>query len=76
MSYIETKGGVPTRGEAYTKLIYHLREAENQAYVISHLHGTEDGAVDKQMALLWQLAGENIARMVATLTSLATGNMQ
>lgn len=75
-SYIQTKGGVPTRGEAYAALIHHLREAENQAYVLSHLHNTEDGAVDKQFAKLWQIAGDQIKQMVEKLTILAMGNLQ
>lgn len=74
--YIDTTGGVPTRGGAYAKLIHHLREAENQAYVLSHLHNTEDDQVSKGLAKLWLMAGEQIKHMILRLTELAKGNLQ
>lgn len=76
MTNISTIGGVPTRGEAYSKMLHHLREAEDQMYVISHLHNTEDNPVDKGMAKLWQMAGERVALMIKQLTILAQGNLQ
>lgn len=50
---IPTIGGVATKGEAFTKLLYHLDEARDMAAVISHLHNTEDSEMDKLLARGW-----------------------
>lgn len=76
MSYIETRGGSPTRGEAYTKLMYHLDEAQNQALVISHLHATEDSQTDKLFAKGWLGVGELLRLFKFRVTELAKGNLQ
>lgn len=76
MSYIETLGGVPTRGEAYTKLLYHLQEAQNQANVIGHLHMTEDAEMDKLLAKGWHGIAELLRLFQFKVTELAKGNLQ
>lgn len=76
MTYLETRGGIPTRGEAYTKLMYHLDEAQNQALVISHLHNTEDSPTDKLFAKGWLGIGELLRLMKFQITELAKGNLQ
>lgn len=75
MTHIETKGGVPTRGEAYAKLMHHLREAEDQLYILSHLHNTEGNDADKALAKLWLMAGERMKHLIHQLTTLATGRL-
>ena len=75
MTSIETKGGVPTRGEAYLKLLHHLREAEDQAYIMSHLHNTEGNDADKALSQLWMMVGERLKVMANQVTSLATGRL-
>jgi len=76
MSYIETSSGIPTRGEAYTKLMYHLDEAQNQALIISHLHNTEDSPTDKLFAKGWLGVGELLRIFKFKVVELAKGNMQ
>jgi len=58
-----TLGGIATRDEAYRKLMYHMEEAENQAYAIGHFHNTEDDNWSKLMAKGWYGIGEML-RMV------------
>ena len=76
MSKYSTSGGVPTRGEAYTKLMWHLREAADQAAVLSHLHNTEDSSLDKLVAKGWLGVHELLLRLVAQITKLAANKFQ
>lgn len=66
-----TIGGIPTRDEAYRKLMHHLDEARNQALVIGHLHQTEDSNVDKLMAKGWYGVGEMLAMTKEQIRQLA-----
>lgn len=76
MSKYSTSGGVPTRGEAYTKLMWHLREAADQAAVLSHLHNTEDSNLDKLVAKGWLGIHELLMRLVTQITKLAANKFQ
>ena len=76
MSKYSTFGGVPTRGEAYSKLMHHLHEAVDQAAVLSHLHNTEDSPMDKVMAKGWLGISELLLRMIAQITKLAMAKFQ
>ena len=76
MSKYATTAGVPTRGDAFSKLLYHLREAADQAAVLSHLANTEDGQMDKLMAKGWLGVHELILRMVTQITKMAMAKFQ
>lgn len=76
MSKIETVGGAPTRGEAFSKLIYHLDEARDQAAIIAHLHNTEDGEMDKLMVKGWLGIAELLLGFRKKVTELAMRKMQ
>ena len=71
MNKYSTIGGTVTRGEAFSKLLWHLREAADQAAVLSHLHNTEDSQMDKLIAKGWLGIHELILRMVAQIIKLA-----
>lgn len=76
MSKYSTFGGVPTRAEAYSKLMHHLNEAADQAAVLSHLHNTEDSQMDKLVAKGWLGIHELLMRMIAQITKLAANKFQ
>lgn len=76
MSKYSTIGGVPTRGEAFSKLMYHLREAADQAAVLSHLHNTEDSELDKTVAKGWLGVHELLMRAIAQITKMAMDKFQ
>jgi len=76
MSKYSTSAGIPTRGDAFTKLIYHLSEAADQAAVLSHLHNTEDSALDKLNARGWLGVHELLLRTKAQITKLAANKFQ
>lgn len=76
MTNFSTKGGVVTRGETYAKLLHHLREAQDMAYTMKHLHSTEDSLVDKAMAGAWNMVGEALGQMCAKVTELAMRGSQ
>lgn len=75
-SKYSTIGGVATRGEAYSKLIHHLREAQDQAAVLAHLHNTEDNHMDRLLAKGWLGIEEMLKMMVRNVTTLAQGRLQ
>lgn len=64
-----TAGGVPTSGETFAKLIYHIREAQEMAAVLAHLANAND---DRMMALGWLAVTEGLKKMVHNVTLLAT----
>lgn len=63
MTKYSTTAGVPTRHDAYSKLMHHLEEAADQAAVLSHLANTEDTNRDKLIAKGWLVIHELILRM-------------
>lgn len=71
-----TSGGMPTRGDAFAKLIWHLQEAADQAAVLSHLHNAEDAPMEKLMAKGWLGCHELILRLVTQITKLAANKFQ
>lgn len=68
--------GVPTHGEVFSKLIYHIDEARNQAATISHLHQTEDSNKDKLLAKGWLAIEEQLHRFRHIVTLMAQGRLQ
>jgi hypothetical protein len=76
MSKYSTTAGVPTRGDAFTKLIYHLNEAADQAALLSHLHSTEDSEMDKLTAKGWLGVHELLLRTRTQITKLAMNKFQ
>lgn len=73
---IPTIGGVATRGEAYTKLLYHLREAQELMCVMAHLHNTEGNSADATLAHGWLGMSELVKRLTDQMTKLAMRKLQ
>lgn len=72
---IPTIGGVPSRGEAYMKLMHHLAEAQSLCAVIAHLHQTEDNIRDTALASGWLAVAELLRRFALKITDLAQGKL-
>ena len=62
---------VPSTGEAFSKLIDHLRLAQEDAATLSHLHNDEDRA-SRVMALGWLAVSEMLKELQKRVTGLAT----
>ena len=75
-SKYSTTAGIPTRGDAFTKLIHHLNEAADQAALLSHLHSTEDSEMDKLTAKGWLGVHELLLRTRTQITKLAMNKFQ
>ena len=75
-SKYSTTAGIPTRGDAFSKLIHHLNEAADQAAVMSHLHNTEDSEMDKLNARGWLGVHELLLRTKTQITKLAMNKFQ
>jgi len=71
MKKYETVAGYVTRAETYSKLMDHLREAEECCYVISHLHNTEDSPIDNLLATGWRGIGQLLEKVRAQIVALA-----
>lgn len=67
---------VPTISETYVKLLSHLREAQECAATIAHLHNTEPGAKDKALAKGWLTISEIFKLLQFRVTNLAQGKLQ
>lgn len=76
MSKYSTTGGVPTRGDAFTKLMWHLEEAADQAAVLAHLHNTEASNMDQLMNKGWLGIHELLLRTRKQITKLAANKFQ
>jgi len=71
----ETIGGQVTRGETYAKLMDHLREAQECACVLSHLHNTEGNDMDKLLAKGWLGVAEMFRVTQLKITQMAMKRM-
>jgi hypothetical protein len=69
----ETVGGQVTRGETYAKLMDHLREAQECAAVLAHLHNTEGNDMDKLLAHGWLGIAEHFRLVQHKVTQMAMG---
>jgi hypothetical protein len=76
MSKYETLGGYVTKSEAFSKFMHHIREAQDQALVISHLLRTEDTKKDELLATGWRGIAELMDRIHAQVLKLGQGKMQ
>jgi len=68
----ETTCGMPTEGETYAKLMEHLRESQECAAMLAHLHRANDRTVT---ANGWLAVSEHLRKMQFTITNIAVGKM-
>lgn len=66
-SIIHTKGGTPDTATHFSSLIHNLREAQNDAYILGHLHKENDPLHAKG----WMAVGENLEVMISLITGMA-----
>lgn len=64
---------VPTQGEAYAKLMEHLRYAQEEAATLAHLAQAND---DKKLGVGWLMISELFKKIQAQVTTLATRGLQ
>ena len=76
MSKYDTTGGIPTRDGAYTKLMWHLSEAADQAAVLSHIYNTEDSDLDKLIAKGWLGVHHLLMMVIEKIRNLAATKFQ
>ena len=68
---------VPTRGETYSKLLEHIRLAEENAAMMAHLVRAEGGGIkDNTVANGWLAVSELFRQMAIKVTHLAQGRLQ
>lgn len=76
MSKYETLAGQVTRGETFSKLLYHLDEASDQMAVMSHLHNTETSRKDLALAEGWRAMHHAMQLMRRSIVELSKGAIQ
>lgn len=68
---------VPTQGEAFSKLLHHLGEAQSQAAMCAHLtRAQSSSSKDKALADGWIAISEMLKRMQYQVTQIAKGHLQ
>ena len=68
---------VPTQGEAFSKLIYHLDELSNQAATLAHLARAQaNTGKDRALADGWIAVTEMMKRIRFQITAMAQGKLQ
>lgn len=76
---------LPTRNEAFAKLIEALRIAQEQAAIIAHLHnanvsegliGSGSSSKERAMAKAWLIISETMKVTQHSVIKLAQGRMQ
>jgi hypothetical protein len=71
----ETVGGRPDRGTTYAKLMEHLRQAQECAALLAHLHNTEGNDRDKLIARGWLACAELFRKVQFQVTHLGMGRL-
>jgi len=71
-----TIGGQVTRSEVYAKLLDHVREAQDCAALMAHLHNTENNDMDKLLAKGWLAMSEMFKLTAHQVTELASNKLQ
>lgn len=71
-----TIGGVVTRGEAFTKILYHLDELQDLYAVMAHLLNTEDGHMDRLLAKGWLGMAELTKMQRHKIIEMTKGKLQ
>lgn len=66
---------VPTRGEAYAKLIEYLRHSQEQASTLAHLY-RDDQVTGRAMAMGWLTIEQALKQMQYQVTVLAKRGLQ
>ncbi len=69
----ETRGGQVSEADTFSKLLEHLREAQECAYVLGHLRKANDDKVTGQGFIA---IGEMFKMMIRNVTQLATGSLR
>lgn len=67
---------IPTHGETYSKLLEHLRLAQEDAAMMGHLHNAQSTAKDRTLAIGWLKISDSIDRMTKLVTQMAMGRLQ
>ena len=67
---------IPTVAEEYSKMLEHLRLAQESSYMLAHLVRAQGGSKDNAIADGWFSIGELIKRMNHQITQLAQGRLQ
>lgn len=67
---------VPTHGEQYSKLMEHLRLAQEDAAMLAHLYRAHGTPKDRILADGWLTVSEGMKLMQHRVTQLAMGKLQ
>lgn len=66
---------IPTRGEAYAKLIEFLRLGQEEAATLAHLY-RDDPVTGRAMAMGWLTVAKALQEMQMNVTNLASRGLQ
>lgn len=67
---------VPTQGEEFSKLLHHLRSAQDTCAMLAHLTRAQGSRKDNALADGWISVGELLKRVIFQVTKIAQGKLQ
>ena len=68
---------VPSQGEAFSLLLHHLAESQNQAAMLAHLtRAMSSSPKDRALADGWISVSELLKRLQYQVTAIAKGKLQ
>jgi hypothetical protein len=70
---IETRAGLASEGDTFAKMIEHLRQAQECAYLIGHLRKSNN---DKVTGQGWIAVGEMLKMTINNVIKLGTNKMR
>jgi len=73
---LPTIGGVVTKGECLTKIMYHIDELQGLYATYAHLLNTEDNDMDKLLARGWLGMSELVKMQKKKIIEMAQGKFQ
>lgn len=62
---------IPTIGETYSRLMEHLRKAQEEAAMMAHLVHDDD----RKLSKMWLRVSENFKKLQFSMTELAKGRL-
>ena len=66
---------VPSRGEVFSKMLEHLREAQSCASTLAHLYRADSGGIAFQMSKGWLLIEDMLNKMCQRITLMGQGKL-
>ncbi len=66
---------VPSKGEVFSKMLDHLRDAQSCASTLAHLYRADSGGIAMQLSRGWLLIEDLINKLCHKITLMGQGKL-